>query len=177
MLSVHKFYCCMTVFPMLGCVCWSGMVPGHNANSQEFIMAKTARKHTAKPAPEQAAVVHQDLSITTEQVQETPKAKAARKSHDQLYAKKGTFGPTDKITLGDNTKAKAKGSMAEAKFALYGDLSNGGEVLVSDVLAKCQGDNRATFVNEDGKTVNLKPSIRWDWAHDLIRINGAQYVA
>ena len=128
-------------------------------------MAKVSTaKSTTKP------VVHEDLSVTTP-VTETPKAKAGRKSRDQLYAK---YTPVreDVITLVPGGRAKTGKGLAIAKFGLYGDLSNGGSITVGEVLDKCKGESRATFAGKP-----LKPSIRWDWAHNLIQINGKSYVA
>ena len=135
---------------------------------------KTARKMPAKPAPEKLSEALQDLRPASEQAPastEQPKAKAARKSRSDLYA---NYKPvdTDVITLVSGGKPKQKDSMAAAKFALYGE----GNITVGEVFAKCRGDNAATFTNEDGKVQKLKPSIRWDWAHGLIQINGNAYV-
>jgi hypothetical protein len=129
-------------------------------------------KSSHKPAPAKASEALQDLRPET-QVTETkveaqaPKAKAARKSRDQLYAK---YTPVreDVITLVPGGKAKTGKGLAIAKFALYGE----GNITVGEVLDKCKGDNRAMF---NGKP--LKPSIRWDWAHNLIQINGKAYAA
>ena len=124
-------------------------------------MAKVSTaKSTTKP------VVHEDLSVTTP-VTETPKAKAGRKSRDQLYAK---YTPVreDVITLVPGGRAKTGKGLAIAKFALYGE----GPITVGEVYAKVTGENAHRF---NGKV--LKPSIRWDWAHGLIQINGKAYVA
>jgi hypothetical protein len=139
-------------------------------------MAKVTQKTSpAKPAPKMSEALQDTRPVTTEQPKaDQPKAPKVKRDRSKLYASY-TFQPADVITLGQNTKAKVKGSMAEAKFALYGDLSNGGSTTVGDVLAKCKGEKAATFTNEDGKVVKLKPSVRWDWAHDLIRINGERY--
>ena len=121
-------------------------------------MAKTARKMPPKPTQESAPVVHQDLSVTTEQVQAVAEQAQAnrkgRKSRSELYA---NYKPvlTDMITLVPGGKAKKANSKAAAKFALYGT----GNVTVGEVLTAA-------------KTAKIKPSIRWDWAHNLIEING-----
>jgi replication-associated recombination protein RarA len=135
-----------------------------------------APKHpvsTRKPvqnAPALAPRILEDQSVvanpaTTEQPK-APKVKAPKRDRSTLYANLKGIQPTDVITLVPGAKAKQKGTMAEAKFALYGE----GNIPVSEVQAKCQGDNRAKF---NGKA--LKPSIAWDWAHGLILINGKAY--
>src|SRR6516164_11666018 len=134
------------------------MVPGHNANSQEFIMAKTVTaKSTAKPTPAKASEALQDTrSAEQAPAPKTPKVKRDRST---LYA---NYKPvlTDVITLVSGGKAKKANSKAADKFALYGT----GNITVGDVL-------------KVAKERKLKPSIRWDWAHNLIQINGKAYVA
>jgi hypothetical protein len=121
-------------------------------------------KPTGKVLPDQT-----QGSATTEQ----PKAKAPAKKRDRstLYANLTGVANTAVITLVPGAKAKQKGTLAEAKFALYG----AGPITVADVVAKCQGEKRAKFTDKDGKVHDLKPSIRWDWAHGLIQIDGKAY--
>ena len=137
-------------------------------------MAKVSTSRKAKPAPEKLSEALQDLRPASEQAPastEQPKAKAARKARNELYA---TYKRNDEdvITLVPGGKAKTGKGLAIAKFGLYGDLSNGGSITVGEVLDKCKGESRATFAGKP-----LKPSIRWDWAHNLIQINGKSYVA
>jgi len=131
---------------------------------------KTARKMPAKPAPEKLSEALQDLRPASEQAPastEQPKAKAPRKARNELYA---TYKRNDEdvITLVPGGKAKTGKGLAIAKFALYGE----GPITVGEVYAKVTGENAHRF---NGKV--LKPSIRWDWAHGLIQINGKAYVA
>ena len=119
-------------------------------------MAKTAMKtQPRKPAPEQAPVVHQDLSATTEQAPavEAPKGRKARKD---LYA---SYNPvsTDVIRIVPGGKAKKAGSIAAAMFALYTD-----GMTVGDLLAKA-------------KEAKLKRghSLQWDIKHNLITVGPA----
>lgn len=133
-------------------------------------MAKVSTSRKAKPAPEKLSEALQDLRPASEQAPastEQPKAKAARKARNELYA---TYKRNDEdvITLVSGGKAKTGKGLAIAKFALYGE----GPITVGEVYAKVTGENAHRF---NGKV--LKPSIRWDWAHGLIQINGKAYVA
>ena len=133
-------------------------------------MAKVSTSRNAKPAPEKLSEALQDLRPASEQAPastEQPKAKAPRKARNELYA---TYKRNDEdvITLVSGGKAKTGKGLAIAKFALYGE----GPITVGEVYAKVTGENAHRF---NGKV--LKPSIRWDWAHGLIQINGKAYVA
>jgi len=133
-------------------------------------MVKVSTSRKAKPAPEKLSEALQDLRPASEQAPastEQPKAKAARKARNELYA---TYKRNDEdvITLVPGGKAKTGKGLAIAKFALYGE----GPITVGEVYAKVTGENAHRF---NGKV--LKPSIRWDWAHGLIQINGKAYVA
>ena len=133
-------------------------------------MVKVSTSRKAKPAPEKLSEALQDLRPASEQAPastEQPKAKAARKARNELYA---TYKRNDEdvITLVSGGKAKTGKGLAIAKFALYGE----GPITVGEVYAKVTGENAHRF---NGKV--LKPSIRWDWAHGLIQINGKAYVA
>ena len=137
-------------------------------------MAQAPKRSTpAKPAPAKASEALQDMRSAVEQTPVTTEPKAdkpkVKRDRSKLYADLKSVQGTDVITRGPNTKAKVGQGLAIAKFALY-DFGNRSEITVGEVRAKCSGESPAMF---QGK--KLKPSIAWDWAHDLIRINGKAY--